>query len=271
MTNSFNLVEKSSRDGSPKYSNDVSYRNKNADSLAYKNLKSPQTLQWKNPSLNRILFNLPEKDYEKILPDLERVYLPRNEYVYQADDFMKYIYFPESAVISECQFLEDGKTIEVAMTGREGFVGVSPVFKEYSSQNWMCIAVAGNALRIETEIFQQIFNDCDSLKNILFDFVNFYIKQISQRVICNSYHKVEERLCLWLLMLQERTGKNELKLTQEQIARFLGVHRPSITHIMKWLREEAVVDYTRGKISVLNRRQLENSACVCYSNTKKIR
>jgi CRP-like cAMP-binding protein len=231
-------------------------------------LKAVQTLPLKGIIKNKILGNLPDTILRKLFAFMEEVNFDQNEDIYQPDDVIKYVYFPESSVFSEFQILEDGKTIEVAMTGCEGVVGFSSVFNSFQSPHWAQASIAGKALRIGADIFREEFSCTDSIQKNLFDFVNSYISQITQRVICSTHHLVEERLCCWLLMLRDRCGNDRLQMTQEQIARFLGVHRPSVTLITQSLREKGIIDYRRGKIFIHDRAQLEKLSCVCYSTTK---
>lgn len=217
---------------------------------------------------NEILKGLPSNVLRELSPMLEQVYLNTGDYLYQPEDVINYLYFPETAIISDFQILEDGKTLEVAMIGREGVAGVSSIFSSHASPNWLQVSIPGKALRIDSKVFRQIFSKFPALQNQLFGYVNLYIAQISQKVICNSHHSVEERLCCWLLMIADRCGRNNLPLTQEQIAGFLGVHRPSITLITQSLREKGIINYLRGKIAILDKQKLEFTSCDCYSTTK---
>jgi CRP-like cAMP-binding protein len=234
----------------------------------YRNLKAVQPYLLKETISNKILRDLPDKILQKLFAFMEEVNFEQNEDVYQPDDPIRYVYFPESGVFSEFQILEDGKTIEVAMTGCEGIVGFSSVFNSLQSPHWAQASISGKALRIDAEIFRQEFAGCENIQKSFFNFVNSYISQISQRVICGSHHLVEERLCCWLLMLHDRCRTDRLQMTQEQIARFLGVHRPSVTLITQSLREKGIIDYRRGKIFIQDRAQLEKLSCDCYSTTK---
>ncbi|MEZ5426878.1 MAG: Crp/Fnr family transcriptional regulator [Pyrinomonadaceae bacterium] len=224
---------------------------------------------YKEQVSNELLNNLPSGDAQNLFSAMDLVYLGSREYIYQPDDFIRYLYFPETAVISEYQILEDGKTVEVAMTGPEGIVGISSLFNSSPSPNWSQVIIPGKALRIDAKLFRIKRNCCQTFQKILFEFLNSYISQITQRVICNNYHTVEERLCLWLLMINDRCGNDTLPFTQEQVARFLGVHRPSITLITQSMREKGMIDYLRGKIFILDRSSLKASSCACYSTLKK--
>lgn len=251
------------------YSNRTVYQNsKPINDWTYGKLKTINPYSSSNDIGNKILENLPDLVLQNLLAFAEEIYFERNEIVFQPGDAVKYVYFPETSVVSEFQILEDGKTIEIAMTGCEGIVGFSSVLNSPQSPHWSQISNPGKAFKLEAEIFRREFKSSDALQKSVYNFVNSYIAQISQRVVCSSHHLMEGRLCCWLLMFCDRCESDRFELTQEQIARFLGVHRPSVTLITKSLRDKKIIDYWRGKIFIRNRAELENLTCACYENTK---
>jgi CRP-like cAMP-binding protein len=213
---------------------------------------------------NGILAELPKALLDKISPHLRLVDLRRDEYLYQPEDRIDYIYFPETAVFSEYQMLDDGRTIEIAMMGKESVIGVASMFGPCTAVNWAQVCAAGTAMKIESELFRRVAGTESAVKAMLNDQINSYIRSISHKVICNTHHSVEERLCSWLLMFSDRCVAGPLKLTQEQIARVLGVYRPSITCIAGDLKHRGLIDYVRGKINIRDRDGLIRSACACY-------
>jgi CRP-like cAMP-binding protein len=246
----------------------ISNLTNNPGQWGYGKVKSLRTDVPKKQADNEILKSLPGNILNELFPSMEQVYLNTGEYLYKPEDVINYLYFPETAIISDFQILEDGKTLEVAMIGREGVTGIASVFNSHSSPNWLQVSIPGKALRIDSKTFRQEFLNYPALQRLIYGYVNHYIAQISQKVICNSHHSVEERLCCWLLMIADRCGRNHLPLTQEQIAGFLGVHRPSVTLITQSLREKGIIDYLRGRISILDKTKLEFTACDCYSTTR---
>lgn len=225
--------------------------------------------QLKKLIANEFLSILFDNDFVQLLHYLEPVTLAAGENIYQADEPIEYIYFPENAVFSQLNILEDGRMCEISMVGKEGVVGFPAMFHSCLPRFWTQISVAGTAFKIKTDTFRREFAYNRTIQVGLFDYANSFISQISQKAICNNYHCVEERFCTWLLMLHDRCGGNRLNLTHEQIAGYLGVNRPSITHITQALREQEIIDYQRGKIFILNRNRLENFACVCYAAVNK--
>jgi CRP-like cAMP-binding protein len=219
----------------------------------------------RRPISNRILRDLPRTALDKISIHLRSVDLRRDDYLYRPEDLIEYIYFPETVVLSDYQMLDDGRTIEIALTGNESAVGLASVFGHSEAVNWTQVCAAGTALKIESELFRNIIGRESAVKELFNDHLNAYVRLISHKVICSTHHSVEERLCAWLLMLADRQSDMHLKLTHEQIARVLGVYRPSVTCIAQGLKERGVIEYVRGKIIITDREKLERSACPCYS------
>lgn len=228
------------------------------------------TQQHVDPTPSNALISALPADLKNILtPMLKPVMLKKEQFIYQEDDDLDFIYFPITAVVSEFKMLEDGRMVEIAVTGNEGAIGLSSLFSEHpAAMNYTQVTQAGTAMKIDAMAFEKILRSNDKLRHGLNKFVNQYIRQISQKAICNMYHSVKERFCTWLLMVQDRCGRSTLTLTHEQIARTLGVYRPSITCIAQELREMKLINYSRGGISICNRERVKKSACTCYSELR---
>lgn len=215
---------------------------------------------------NLVLRSLTPAASNLIAPHLRQVSLRKDKFLSQPEECFETVYFPETAVVSEFKTLEDGHMIEVAVIGREGVVGASAALgNDNVSANCAQVVQAGIALSIDTPTLQRLVRINDELRLMINQPVDQYIRQVSQKVVCNVYHSVKERFCTWLLMLQDRCRRSELSLTHEQIARVLGVYRPSITCIAQEMREEEMIDYKRGGIIITDRKLVERSACSCYA------
>lgn len=215
---------------------------------------------------NMVLASLPADVRRMVEPLLKKVTLTKEQFIYQEDDRLDYIYFPETAVISEFKILEDGRTVEIAVTGKDGAIGLSSLYSESQRvPNFTQVMQSGTAQRLDATEFSRLLKKNDRLRSALSEYVHAYIGQISQKAICNMYHSVKERLCTWLLMVQDRCGRSDLKLTHDQMARTLGVYRPSVSFTTQELRESKLISYTRGAISIRDRKNLERAACSCYS------
>lgn len=213
---------------------------------------------------NDLLKRMPGSVLRKLEPHTKKVAFSSGENLYRPEEDVEWIYFPETAVISELQILEDGRTIEVSITGREGAVGLLSLYSGGRSANWVQVCGPGTALKVSREALKKETTGLEWVNMLFHQYIQSYIRQISQKVACNAHHSVEERFCAWLLMLQDRSPRGRLKLTQEQIARVLGVYRPSVTCIAQQLRDRGVIDYVRGNIVILDREKLKHHSCACY-------
>ncbi|MEP6788479.1 MAG: Crp/Fnr family transcriptional regulator [Acidobacteriota bacterium] len=224
-----------------------------------------QTGRWTEPSANLILNELSPEMRGVIEPALKTVFLSKEQFLYQEEDHLDYIYFPVTAVVSEFKMLEDGRMVEISVTGREGAIGLSSLFSDsHVVSNCVQVTHAGEAKRVDAATFEKLLRTNEKIRTGMSHFVDTYIRQISQKAICNMYHSVRERFCTCLLMIQDRCGMKTLKLTHEQIARTLGVYRPSITYIAQELRESSMINYSRGGILIRDRKRIEQAACSCY-------
>jgi CRP-like cAMP-binding protein len=223
--------------------------------------KTPSTLG----ALNDLIKKIPAGILKKLEPHAKRVTLAAGEYLYRPDEQIDWLYFPETAVISELQILEDGRTIEVSITGHEGAIGIPSVYFPGQAANWVQVCAPGTALKIKRDLLRKEIRNLEWVNLLLQEYIQSYIRQISQKVACNAHHSVEERFCTWLLMLQDRCARSRLKLTQEHIARVLGVYRPSVTCIAQQLRDSALIDYVRGTIVIVDSEKLKERSCGCYA------
>jgi len=213
---------------------------------------------------NRLLKQLPIALLNKLQPQTRKASFSGGEYIYRPDEKIDWIYFPETTAISEIQILEDGRTIEISITGRESAVGLPALYWPNRSANWVQVCTAGSAVMIKRDALRKESRGMDWVNSLFFGSISSYIAHISQKVACNAHHTVEERFSTWLLLLHDRCSVKRLKLTQEHIARVLGVYRPSITCIAQDMRERGLIEYVRGNIVIIDRDGLMARSCNCY-------
>jgi CRP-like cAMP-binding protein len=213
---------------------------------------------------NRLLSALPAEEFARLFPSLEPVSLAAGEVLYKLDEEMRYAYFPETAVVSHLYILSEGGMTEADMVGREGMTGLSAVFNvpppSYTSE----VALSGSALRARVDVLRQEFARGGAFQQTLVKYAAARISLLARRAVCNGNHRVEERLCTWLLMMHDRAGDAPLALTHERISRHLGTRRAGVTSVATMLRDRGVIDYTRGHIRITDRAALEAAACECY-------
>jgi len=214
---------------------------------------------------NDLLRSLPANVFDRLEPHLRRITVTREQFLFHQDDVLDCVYFPEKAIVSDLHLLEDGRMVEVAMTGREGAVGIASLFYKDPVPNCVQVMQAGTVLRVESKRLRELTRAFPELPKLLYASLRRYIRQISQKAVCNLYHSIEARFCTWLLMVNDRSDRDVLRLTHEQIARTLGVYRPSVTCIALELKKRELIDYSRGGITIIDRIGIEENACGCYA------
>ena len=217
---------------------------------------------------NRIINSLPLEESAWFLSVAKKIDVATGESIYRHGDNVNYIYFPETAVFSQYQVLEDGRTCEIAMIGKEGVLGL-PTSASMEATCWTEISIPGSVYKISREVFNRNCRSSNMLQAKMIEYTNHYVGQLSQKIICNYFHQVKERFCTWLLTLQDHCQQKRFSFTQEAVARLLGVHRPSLSCIAKDLQQSQLIAYTRGQIQIIDREKLEKQSCVCYRNSMK--
>src|SRR5688500_11832023 len=221
------------------------------------------------PKDNRLLAALPEASLQKLLPSLERVPLPLGMVVYESGGTQGYVYFPTSSIVSLLYVLADGASAEIAVTGNEGLVGISLFMGGETTPSRAVVQSAGHGYRLRGEVLKHAFESGGALQPLLLRYTQALITQMTQTAVCNRHHAVEQQLCRWLLLSLDRLPANELVMTQELIANMLGVRREGVTEAAGRLQAEGLIEYNRGRITVLDRAHLEARVCECYAVVKK--
>jgi CRP-like cAMP-binding protein len=221
------------------------------------------------PKRNRLLAALPEESYQGLVPSLEPVLLPLGMALYESGGAQGYVYFPTSSIVSLLYVLEDGSSAEIAVTGCEGLVGIALFMGGETTPSRAVVQSAGHGYRLKAAVLKQKFEAGGALQLLLLRFTQALITQMTQTAVCNRHHAVDQQLCRWLLLSLDRLPANELVMTQELIANMLGVRREGVTEAAGNLQAAGLIEYSRGKITVLDRKKLEARVCECYAVVKK--
>jgi CRP-like cAMP-binding protein len=222
-----------------------------------------------NPNQNHLLAALPAAEFERLAAHLELVPMPLGEVLYEPGGQMQHAYFPTTAIVSLHYVMESGASAESAGVGNEGVVGISLFMGGGSTPSSAVVQTAGHGYRLQSRLLKQEFNRMGLLQRLLLRYTQALITQMIQTAACNRHHSVEQQLCRWLLLTLDRIPSHELIMTQELVARMLGVRREGITESAGMLQRAGVIRYRRGHIAVLERSGLEIRACECYAVVKK--
>ena len=221
------------------------------------------------PVRNRLLASLPSDVLAQLLPKFSQVVITMRQGLYNPDDAIEAVYFPESGMISLVSNLDDGMQAEVGIIGQEGMLGTSLLSGVDTSFVEAMVQMPGTALRMGVTEFRQELETNAPFRAILLRYNEALQAQVMQTAACNGRHELEQRLARWLLMAHDRADREELPLTQEFMAMMLGVHRPSITVTAGILQRAGLIRYSGGRVTVLDRPSLEAASCECYGAVRQ--
>lgn len=220
------------------------------------------------PAVNRLLATLPKNEYKRLLPKLKTVNLVLGEVLYESGDAIKYVYFPNNSIISLISELSETSWLEVGMVGNEGMAGLAVFMGVSFSSTRALVQGSGTAMRMSSAALRAEANRPGNLHRILHRYSHSLLTQVSQSSVCNQFHLVDARLARWLLMSNDRLGVEEFPLTQEFLSHMLGVRREGVSKAAGALQAGKLISYSRGVITILNRRGLEAKSCHCYAIIK---
>jgi CRP-like cAMP-binding protein len=226
----------------------------------------PHTLEFRQ---NHLLASLPDAEWERWLPLLEKVDMPLGQVLYESGVALHYVYFPTTSIVSLLYVMENGASAEIAVVGNEGVIGISLFMGGESTPSRAVVQSAGTGCRLSANMIKVEFDRSGPVLHLLLRYTQALITQMAQTAVCNRHHSLDQQLCRWLLLSLDRLQGTELVMTQELIANMLGVRREGVTEGALKLQKAGLIHYTRGRISVLDRKGLEHRTCECYAVVKR--
>ena len=219
-------------------------------------------------SLNQLLRALSEEDFEALRPHLQSTELVKETVLIEAGAPLTEVYLPESGIISMMVRLPEGQRIELAMVGRDSIVGAAAAFGDAISLSEAVVLLPGSASVLEVATFRAIANRSIAFRTQLARHQQALIAQAQQSAACNASHSVEARLSHWLLRARDLCDSERLPLTQELLARMIGVQRNAVSIVAHGLQQAGIIHYNRGYIGINNPQGLEEMSCECYRVVK---
>jgi CRP-like cAMP-binding protein len=219
---------------------------------------------------NRLLAALPGDAFALLEPDLRQVSLPHGVVCYEAGAPIDEVYFPQTGMISLLVSTSDGEVVETSSVGHEGAVGLQCGLGPRVSLTRAVVQIAGKFSVISASRFELATTHSAALVELIFDYIEALWTEAQQNAACNAIHDGSSRLCRWLLQCADRIGSEHLLLTQEFLAEMLGVRRTTVTLLTQELQKRGILRYSRGRITILDRAELEACACECYAVIRKI-
>ena len=222
-----------------------------------------------SPAKNNWILNaIPLVEQERLLPHFEHVALPQSQTLFIPNDVIHHVYFPNSGMVSLVSLTEEGSTIEIGMVGNEGVVGITVILGTDTIPYQAEVQIPGDAIRIRATILLEEFNRGGEFQKVLLRYTGVLIAQLSQSAVCNRFHTMKERLSKWLLVSRDRAKSSSFRLTQDDLSHMLGTYRPNVTAVARMLQNEGLINYSRGRMMILDEGGLESAACECYQVVK---
>src|SRR2546425_39112 len=181
------------------------------------------------PAANRLLAGLPREVYERLLSLVVRVPLSRGHVLYARGDPMRFAYFPISGFVSFLATTQHGQTVEVAVIGNDGLVGLPIILHVDIASHQTVVQIAGEAFRVPADVLRAECTRTAPLQVALLRSTHALLDQLSQSAVCHRFHAVLPRLSRCLLVTQDRGESETLFLTHETIAQRLGIPRNRVT------------------------------------------
>ena len=203
-------------------------------------------------------------DRQRLFADFEQVELHAAEVICRSGERMRHVYFPTDGIVSLITSLGDGSRLEIGSIGHEGMLGSSLILGINTAAHHAIVQRSGMAWRLGAAAFQQQLRKNIALRRLLNCYVYVLMGQLAQTTACSHYHQVRARLARRLLMNRDQARGNQFNVTQEFLAHMLGVRRVGITNAANSLREEGLIDYRRGAVTILDGAALELASCACY-------
>jgi CRP-like cAMP-binding protein len=218
-----------------------------------------------NKIRNLILLGLPADELNAAARKLQFVELPTHTVLHQAGEPLTHAYFINGGLASVLNVMTDGKSVEVGLAGKEGFIGLPLVVGLSTSPTQVIMQVGGSAHQMTAADLKEVLSRAPVLEKSLNRYAQTLGMQAVHVAACNRLHEVDERLARWLLMSQDRLGGDIVPLTQEFLAHMLGTRRASVTVAAGILQKAGFITYNRGSVRIDDRSGLEDAACECYA------
>lgn len=216
------------------------------------------------PTRNHLLLALPRHELERLYPLLEKVTLTPRRVLQHAGVPIEHVYFVEEGLVSVLAKTDERNAVEVWLIGREGAVGSAAALGSRGSALSYFVQIGGSALRIGVQDLHRAMTDSPALRAVLHAHLHSSLMQSSQSAVCGLRHSFSQRLARWLLTAQDRSDRDDLPITQDLLARSLGVRRPTVSETFRVLEGRGLFGRERGLIRILDRGRLEQLACQCY-------
>ena len=206
-----------------------------------------------------------DDDRSKLAPFVTRLELGRRHLLVAANSPIDTIYFLEDGIASVVARNNNGEQTEVGIFGREGFSAPPILLGNTQTPHETFMRVdGGTALKISAAQLRKAAYASRTLRDHLLRYINTFLIQTASSVVSNAHHSIETRLARWLLMCHDRTDGDDIYLTHEFIGMMIAAQRSGVTLTLHVLEGYGAIKSSRGKVTVMNRSLLAETAGDSY-------
>src|SRR6218665_565160 len=219
---------------------------------------------------SNLLAALRPQDRALLEPHIVECRLPSGHTLYEPGEVVRHAYFPrDGAMAVFLVSLENGEVVETTMIGREGALGGIVSQGNIPAYASSCVMHGGSFYRITSADLETAKDKSIQIRHLFARYADCVMAQVFQSVACNASHTIEQRAAKWLCAAVDRTGENEIVMTQEQLASMMGIGRSYASRVIQRLKAERLLRTRRGGLGVLNYSGLPDRACACNDLVKR--
>lgn len=214
---------------------------------------------------NLLLASLPRRRYGELLSSLRPTSFEFGQVLQEPGDLMKYAVFPVTAMLSVVAERGDGgRSVEIAVVGRDGMSPLSAILGRKKALYRIIAQLPGTALRLPLAVVREAAARPGPFQDAVHTYTMALIVELSRSAVCNAFHGIERRLARWILRTHDYARADQFPMRQDFMAKMLAARRVSVTQAAHGLRRTGVIDYRRGRLTMLDRAALERLTCDCY-------
>jgi CRP-like cAMP-binding protein len=218
---------------------------------------------------NKLLASLPFADFQRLRPHLRTIPVHVRQTFHSANAPVENVIFPNGGVASVTTMMQDGSMVEIATVGDEGLLGINALFGDGLMMGETMMQVPDtDAEVLSVAIFRRELERKEAFFDCVQRYSQGFLSLMMQSAACMALHSVHERCCRWLLMTHDRVGGDDFHLSHEFLAMMLGSTRPTVTVVAGTLQKAGLISYVHGRVTIVDRPNLELSSCECYATVK---
>jgi CRP-like cAMP-binding protein len=218
---------------------------------------------------NALLATLGAEDRMALMAVGQKRAFLRGQTIGAVDGAISAVLFIEKGSVAATIPMRNGEAVEVFTLGNEAVTGgwagqTRDIYRLVTRSD-----VTG--LAVEIKNLAAVVDRRSAVRRALLDYGVRLSAEVAQNAVCNLCHRTEERLAKWLLRQHDREGAAPIRETVLGLARILGVQRKAARGAVDALRDAAIIETTRGALTIRDRAGLEARACECYDPSKSVR